>query len=92
MKNFEELINKLKRANDNKEPVLVESGATGLSESHMVYIDFVGERWAKGHHIVYNEDGDEIAVPDTIAYASVINDKRYFNTHLVFKEDTKYAL
>lgn len=87
MKNFEKLIKKLKQAKQNHDPVIVESGATGLSESHVVYIDFVGDRWAKGHHIIYNDEGDEVQVPETITYASVINDKRYFNTHITFKGD-----
>lgn len=90
MKNFDELIAKLNKAKRNKEPVLLETNASGMSESYLIYLDYIGKRWARGHRIIIDESGD-ISIPETINYSSVIEkDNRLFNSKLIFMEDNPY--
>lgn len=83
--NFRKKLEKVKRAN---ECVVVSTNESGLDTTRSVYIDYIGERWAKGHSIVYTNHGVE-EVPETINYADIINVGLGLGLEVMFPTDTE---
>lgn len=69
---IEILKRKLSHLIESGQAVIVTSKSSGVGETQSVYIDYVGDRWAKGHTIVYSKDGSASNIPYTINYPSVI--------------------
>lgn len=63
---------KLQLVKDNNDCIVVMSNETGMDTTRVLYIDFVGEHWAKGHCNVHTKDGMQ-KVPETINYSDIFN-------------------
>lgn len=69
-KKIKTFIKKLNKVKENNDCIIVMTNETGLDTTKAVYIDYVGERWAKGHSNVYF-DGELKEVPETINYSDI---------------------
>lgn len=71
IKNFRD---KLKKVQELNEKIVVMSNETGIDTTQVLYIDYVGEHWAKGHCLVHTRNGIQ-EVPETINYVDIFNTK-----------------
>ena len=93
VREFIDIKPKFQYAMDHNIPILIESSDLNLTQSVVVVLDYVGERWCKGYVTYHRVDGDS-QVPYTISYADVytLNDpqSKSKNLKIIFQGDTPY--
>lgn len=67
---YKGLIAKLKTAKKENQPVFLEDDTVGNIDTKMLYISYIGSRWATGKETVQTDDGP-YQVPYTINYAAL---------------------
>lgn len=89
---YDELITKLNDAKANHQPVLLEDDTTGMIDTRLLDIAYVGERWATGYETVYNGE-DEYKVPYTINYGSLytVSNSGDHKVKLIFQGENNFV-
>lgn len=77
---------RIQKAKDSNEWVLIENDDYGIIESHKVKIIYVGDRWATGEETLYNND-DMYKLRYTINYTSLLGSGGH-KTKLIFGGDS----
>ena len=80
---------RIQKAKDSGEWVLIENDDYGIIESHKVKIIYVGNRWATGEEVMYNGD-DKYTIRHTINYTSLLGTGGH-KTRLMFGGDNYFA-
>ena len=68
---FKILEERLNKAKDNHEAVIIQESNYGILDAVKVYIIYVGPRWATGEEVIINGD-EEYHVKHTINYTSIV--------------------
>lgn len=89
---YDGVIKKLNYAKDNHLPVLLEDGTTGMIDTRLLEISYVGNRWATGYETVYNGN-DEYKVPYTVNYGSLytVSNSGVHKVKLIFQGDNSFV-
>jgi len=69
IKKFKEKLEIIKKNNDK---LVINNIESGMTITTVMYIDYIGERWARGHSIIYR-NGEEVEVPESINYGDVVS-------------------
>lgn len=85
-KKIRAFVRKLKAVQEKNECVIIMSNESGLDTTKAVYIDYVGERWAKGHSVVYVGQ-EKTEIPETINYADIITVGSALSMEVLFPTD-----
>ena len=86
---IKEIFDRIKKAKDDNEWVLIENDDYGIIESHRVKIIYVGERWATGEETIINDE-ETYKVRYTINYTSMLGAGGHKVT-LIFGGDNSFA-
>lgn len=78
-------INNLTKVKNNNDSIIVMSNESGIDTTRVIYIDYIGERWCKGHSIAYIDD-KQYSIPETINYADIITMGSGLGLKVIFPE------
>ena len=89
---YDDVIKKLTEAKDKQQPVLLEDDTTGMIDTKLLDIAYIGSRWATGYETVYNGE-DEYKVPYTINYGSLytVSNSGVHKVKLIFQGDNSFV-
>lgn len=89
---YDDVIKKLTEAKDKQQPVLLEDDTTGMIDTKLLNIAYIGSRWATGYETVYNGE-DEYKVPYTINYGSLytVSNSGVHKVKLIFQGDNSFV-
>lgn len=89
---YDDVIKKLTEAKDKHQPVLLEDDTTGMIDTKLLNIAYIGSRWATGYETVYNGE-DEYKVPYTINYGSLytVSNSGVHKVKLIFQGDNSFV-
>lgn len=75
----------LQKVKDNNDYIILMSNYSNIDTTSVIYLDYVGERWCKGHTTIYVGAGDEtVDIPETINYADIITTGTSVGLQVVF--------
>lgn len=83
------IANKFKQVKDNNESVIIEEGGFPHTDSTVMYIDYVSDRWVGGYSYVRNE-GKNIKIPKTIHYSDIYVKDKNHKIKIIFKGANPY--
>lgn len=89
---YDDVIKKLTEAKDKHQSVLLEDDTTGMIDTKLLDIAYIGSRWATGYETVYNGE-DEYKVPYTINYGSLytVSNSGVHKVKLIFQGDNSFV-
>lgn len=76
----------LKEVKRRKDCIVLMSNDSGLDTTKVVYIDYVGDRWARGYSYVHLDDNTLQAVPETINYGDIFNHTGGLGLEIIFPD------
>lgn len=90
-KEFVEIKERFMEAESKRTPILIERSALNLTQSIVIELEYVGDKWCMGR-TTYHRNGGEIKVPYTISYADLYTTDPSVNTpKIIFKGDNPFG-
>lgn len=89
---FLEIKEKFLKALETNTPVLIENSDLKLTQSIVIRLKYVGERWCQGE-ATYHRGHGTVTVPYTISYADLYlaRNSQEKNINIIFKGDNPYG-
>lgn len=87
---YKAIAERFKEVKENGESVIVEEGGFPHTDSIVMYIEHITDRWVMGYSYLRHE-GELVRVPKTIHYSDIyINDKSH-KIKIIFEGANPYA-
>jgi hypothetical protein len=86
-KQINNFILKLERAKENNDSIIIMDKDSSMNTTKVVYVDYIGSRWAKCHSYAYLGD-EKIELPETINYSDIINTGVGIGFEVLFSDGT----
>lgn len=87
---YKDIAEKFREVKEKNEAVIIEERGFPHTDSTVMYIDNVTDRWVGGHSIVRHE-GETIKIPKTIHYSDIYMQEKSRKVKIIFEGANPYA-
>lgn len=89
-KPYKKIEDKFRRVMENNEQVIIEEGGFPHTDSTVMYVTHVTDRWVGGYYHIRHE-GNKVKIPKTIHYSDLFMDDKSHKIRVIFEGANPYG-
>lgn len=86
---YKEIAKKFEEVKAKGESIIIEEGGFPYTDSTVMYIEHVTDRWAGGYSLIRHE-GEEVKVPKTIHFSDIYVKDKSHKVRIIFEGANPY--
>lgn len=84
-----DIAKKFQQVKDDGESIIIEEGGFPYTDSTVMYIEHVTDRWVGGYSLIRHE-GEQVKVPKTIHYSDLYVKDKSHKVRIIFEGANPY--
>ena len=86
---YKAIAKKFEKVKEKKESIIIEEGGFPYTDSTVMYVSHVSDRWVGGYSIIRHE-GKEVKIPKTIHFSDIYVKDKSHKVRIIFEGANPY--